>query len=49
MATPAPDAVKRLVDCFDQNRLAFSEGRTYYNGSLTKSPRSVSRAIGDES
>ena len=23
MATPAPDAVKRLVDCFDQNRKVF--------------------------
>jgi len=26
MATPAPDAVKRLVDRFDQNRKVFLSG-----------------------
>jgi hypothetical protein len=26
MATPAPDAVKRLVDRFDQNRAAYLSG-----------------------
>jgi hypothetical protein len=26
MATPAPDAVKRLVDRFDQNRKVFQSG-----------------------